>query len=249
MLRSIRHRLQGMMPLSRQARIVAAIVPPRHWYSIAIAAGRLHARLAQLLGFKDLGRRERTMRENWVCDLTEHGAFPIPYRVVGAECLVRTEGDSNGLLYCSVHIPMILAGIRALEELGAPPALIIAGPGKIRADGRMYPFGLGVGWPAVRAGARGMLAARSAFRKGQIVGSLLDVDTGGPLSPNLLRLAGKMGVRTVLLLSEVDENNVVIFTLVSPQCAVPDTEEKVQAVLKELEAHRDRILGRLRDAG
>ncbi len=233
--------LKGMLPMSRRAALLAALLPRRYWFRGVTWICSAQGVLARLGGHPAPGVYTAMAREGYFIELTQHGAFPILYRVIGAEDLRMTEADRGGLLYAGMHLPLMGVSVRALGELGVPPWFAIAAADSISADGRWRPTGYPKGMPAEPPGAGAMLRARTTLRARGVVGSLIDEGVRGPLSGSLMRLAGRMGARVILFWSELDAHGEVLLTYQTAPHPIPDTEEKVQANLALLERERERI--------
>lgn len=198
----------------------------------------------------DILLRTSVLLDVYLHELSKLGEFPIPWQVEGAEHL-PTPGMANssgggGALYCAAHLPFFSAHARVLLELGAAPSLVIALANAIDADGG-YPLpGIRQSIPALPPSASTLIKVHRALKGGAIVGSMMDAYPGGPLKPQLFRLAGKNGTRVIFLFSELDAKQGMKLIVAQPPFPIPDTEEKVQANLEAYDRERRRILAGFR---
>ncbi len=203
--------LKRAMPLSRQARVAASLVPARMQFRFAAAAGRWQGRLAGALG----GNRRLTelaMREHWLRELAYHDRLPVPVRVHGQDALDRYSA-TGPVLYYTAHLAMSDVPLRVLIEQGYPIPVPIADEGRI-VDGGCYPVvGMQMPIPALCAGPSVLLRARTLLKEGRSIACMADRDLlDDQLNGNPLRLAGRMRVPVVLMWAELAEDGVVDVT-------------------------------------
>ncbi len=252
--------LRSLLRLSRRAALIARRSPAA-WFPTAVHMSRLQWGFYRLLWWRpDILLRTSVLLDVYLYELNKLGRFPIPWNAVGTEHLRRgvpdserdsAEGDADGrhfggTLYCAAHLPLFSAHARVLDELGAAPSLVIALADAINKEGG-YPLpGLGKSIPAFAPRTSTLAKVHRALLSGATVGSMIDAYPGGPLKPQLFRLAGKTGSRIVFLFSELDRRGHMKFTIAMPPHPVPDTEEKVQANLVAYDTERKRILAHYR---
>lgn len=240
------------MRLSRRAALIAHR-SPAVWFATAVHLSRLQWGLYRLIWWRpDILLRTSVLLDVYLYELNKLGKFPIPWHAEGTEHLhcstsALTGGRyKGGTLYCAAHLPMFSAHARVLEELNAAPSLVIALADAIDKDGG-YPLpGLEKSVPALAPSTSTLVTVHRALKRGATVGSMIDAYPGGPLKPQLFRLAGRTGSRILFLYSELDEERRMKFTIAVPPHPVPDTEEKVQANLLAYDTERRRILSRYR---
>jgi hypothetical protein len=221
------------------------MVPRRFWFRGVLALSHAHATIARMAGGQECARYESSCVDRWLVELTLSGAFPIDYRVEGAEHLIRTAADEGGILCCSVHVPLAPVMMRACVELGAAPDYVIAAPHNINREGRWLPAGLSEGFKAIAPGSGTLRRARTVLAEGGRFASMLDEDVGTPLRPALMQVAGSVRARVVLCWAEMDASRTIVVTFRTAPHAVPDTEEKVWADLAVLDQQRQRVLATL----
>jgi hypothetical protein len=229
--------------MQRRARIIAKTLPPDRWYSAAVALTRAQWAFCRALWWRpDIALRNSVFLDLLLLELMHHGTFPIRSRVVGADHLPRGGCNTTGVLYCTSHLPLFALQARILCESDAIPSMVIALAAAIGPDGT-YPMpGLDIRVPAVAPGAKAMVRVKRELQNGRIVGSLMDEYPGGPLKPQLFRLAGKVGAKVVFLFSELDKDNNVTLTAALPPFPACATDEEIQANLAAYDRERQRIL-------
>ncbi len=244
--------LRNFLRLSRRAALITRR-SPAVWFATAVHLSQLQWGFYRLLWWRpDILLRTSVLLDVYLYELNKLGKFPIPWHVVGAEHLrcgtscVTGGQHEGGTLYCAAHLPLFSAHARVLEEMNAAPSLVIALAGAIDKDGG-YPLpGMKKSIPAFPPSTSTLVKVHRALQRGATVGSMIDAYPGGPLKPQLFRLAGKTGSRVVFLYSELDEARRMKFTIAVPPHPVPDTEEKVQANLLAYDKERKRILAHYR---
>lgn len=244
--------LRSLLRLSRRAALIARR-PSAAWFVSAVHLSRAQWGFYRLIWWRpDILLRTSVLLDVYLNELNKLGQFPIPWKAVGAEHLrcdtpCTTGGlHSGGTLYCAAHLPLFSAHARVLEELHAAPSIVIALADAIDRQGG-YPLpGMGKSIPAFPPSTSTLVKVHRALTGGATVGSMIDAYPGGPLKPQLFRLAGKTGSRVVFLYSELDEAGEMKFTIALPPYPVPDTEEKVQANLLAYDTERKRILAHYR---
>ena len=244
--------LRSLLRLSRRAALIAHRSPAT-WFSMAVYLSRMQWGFYRLLWWRpDILLRTSVLLDVYLYELNKLGKFPIPWRAVGAEHLrCRTANITGGVhtggtLYCAAHLPLFSANVRVLDELNAAPTLVIALADAINPEGG-YPLpGTEKSIPALAPSTSTLAKVHRALQSGATVGSMIDAYPGGPLKPQLFRLAGRTGSRVVFLYSELDAERQMKLTIASPPHPVPDTEAKVQANLLAYDKERKRILAHYR---
>ena len=241
--KSVIRRVRGWIPLSRRARLIARHLPPARWYGTAVTLTRLQWGVCRLLWWRpDILLRHAVFLDLFLLELTQYGPFPIRSRIEGAEHLPQPGSRTKGYLYCTAHVPLFSAQVRVLREIDAAPPLVMALSGAIGTDG-CYPIpGLRERVPAVPPGAKTMVRIRREIQSGRTFGSLTDEYAGGPLKPQLFRLAGRLEAPLLFIFSELDRDGAIKLSVVPPPYPLCDTEEKLQANLLAFNTERQRRL-------
>jgi hypothetical protein len=228
------------MPLRQQVRITAWLVPQRHWYKAAIFASRLHAGMTALLG-NNRALTEAVMLDNWLRELTFLGPYPIPWRGVETEVLNRGDPE-KGVLYCWTHLPLSNLPLRAYIDMGHVAPLVVADPGQIVGDNEVLVPGLAKRYKAIAVGPNVLMSIRTVLREGGSVACLADAEMGAPISSNIFRIAGMVGVRVIFQWAELQLNGTVAICFVEAPRPYCKTEVDIEANMEFLRKENRRIL-------
>lgn len=243
---SIIKRLAKLVSLERRARLVASVVPARHWFRTAVLMSRWHARITSAIRKSSRGVGEAYLREHWLIELSRLGPFPIPMRVTGAELLEPTDSDRGGVILCGTHVPLLRVMVRATVLSGHKPQLIVAKSDNITLkDHGLQPTGLNEGVPAVTPGPNGLLRIRTVLRRNGLVACTLDGHSGGISHPDLLVLASRLGARIVTHRTVLAPDGIVwvsFHNAVHPYC---ETYEDIEANMKAIQEYERRLLEQL----
>lgn len=230
-------RLATYLPLSKQAAIVARVLPPERWYRTALTVSRGQGRLVARMG----GNGTLTtalMLDHWLRELSFAGAYPIPYRTTGLEiCL--TPGPK---LFCWTHLPLTEVPMRVYLEAGGPPVAVVADPGKVIGDNQFLVFG----WPerveALPADEHLLSRVRTTVRGGKSVVFLADHFLGAPLSDVPLRMAAKLRVPLIFQWAELSTDGTIDVTYRQAPWPYSRSEGEIAANIAFLRTARDRKL-------
>jgi hypothetical protein len=86
---------------------------------------------------------------------------------------------------------------------------------------------------------------QTILEEGGAVGCLADAELGGPVSSNVLRIAGKAGARVVFQWAERQQDGVIDIYFVNPPRPFNESEEDIEVNLEFLRAVNRRILDSL----
>lgn len=237
-----------LIPLRRQARIVALVLPARYWYRAAIRVSSLHARVTAMLGGGDRMLTEAMLLDNWLQEMTFCGEYPIPWRGAEIEGLNHSE-PGRGVLYCGTHLPLFDVPLRALLEMGHEPPLIVADPGRIFGENELVVPGLKQRCRTIPVSPYVLMRIRTELRDGGSVGCLADVVLGAPISSNILRLAGRVGARVVFNWAERQPDGVIDIHFVEAPRPYCESEEDIEVNMEFLRRENRRILDGLEGLG
>jgi lauroyl/myristoyl acyltransferase len=232
-----------LFPLSRQARLAAWILPKRHWYRFALFASRAHGKLKARTGGNGV-LTEALMLDNWMRALTFSGAYPIPLQLDQIEVLKQTA-PGRGILYCWTHLPLMEVPLRALCDLGQPVDLIVADPGRIVNGDEFIIPGIQARNRAIPADRRALIRVRTALKEGRSVACLADSEMFGPLSSQILRVAGMSSAFVVFTWAERQPDGTlkVMFTPApNPLCG---NDEEIRRNLEFLQTMNRKALEEL----
>jgi hypothetical protein len=229
-----------MLPLSRQARIAAAVLPPGMRFRFALAVSRLHGRVMGALG-SNRALTEAVMRDHWLRELTLHGGFPIPWRLHGRDILDHYEG-LGPVLYYTMHVPLCEIPLRVFIDAGYRAPIPMADPGRIVEQEKIVVPGLQARTPSFPITDSPLVRMRTLLQRGQSVACLADRYFAGDFYVNPMRLAARLGVPVIFSSAELGPDGVVDVTfrpLPHPLC---ETVDAITQNLRFLEETRDRIL-------
>jgi hypothetical protein len=228
------------MPLSRQARIAAAVLPPVMRFRFAVAVSRLQGRLMGALG-SNRALTEALMLDHWLHELTLHGGFPIPWRLHGRDTLDHYEG-SGPVLYYTMHLPLCEIPLRVFIEAGYRAPVPMADRGRIVEHKTIVVPGLQARTPALPVTDSPLMRMRTLLQRGQSVACLADRYFAGDFYANPMRLAARLGVPVIFSSAELGPDGVVDVTfrpLPHPLC---ETADAITQNLRFLQETRERIL-------
>lgn len=220
---------------------MAWLVPQRHWYKAAIYASRLHARMTAALLGNNRALTEAVMLDNWLQELTFLGPYPIPWR--GVETGVLNQGDpEKGVLYCWTHLPLSNLPLRAFIEMGQVAPLVVADPGQIVGDKEVIVPGLAKRVKAIAVRPNVLMSIRTVFLEGGSVACLADAEMGAPISSNIFRIAGMVGVRVIFQWAERQRDGTIDIYIVEAPRPYCKTEDDIEANMEFLRKENRRIL-------
>jgi hypothetical protein len=187
---------------------------------------------------------EAILLDNWLQELTFSGAYPIPWRAVRVDGL--ESGDPmKGVLYCWTHLPLFSMPLHASIEMGYPTPLIVADPGNIFEDNEFMVPGQTVRARAIPATLHVLMRIRTILQEGGAVACLADAELGGPISSNVLRIAGQTGARVVFQWAERQPDGVIDVYFINAPRPLNESEEDIEANLEFLRVENRRILDSL----
>jgi hypothetical protein len=231
------------IPLHRQARIVALFVPNRHWYRTAVYISQLHARVTGAMG----GNRpltEAIVLDSWLRELTFSGAYPIPWRAMRVDGIEKGD-PKRGVLYCWTHLPLFSIPMYAWIEMGYETPLVVADPGNICGENEFIVPGKTKRARAIPASRNVLMRIRTVLQEGGAVACLADAELGGPVSSNVLRIAGQTGARVVFQWAERQPDGMMNISIINAPRPLNESEEDIEVNLEFLQVENRRILNLL----
>jgi len=233
--------LKRFLPLSRQASLIAFLVPRRFWFRCALVASRWQGGLVTAMGGNG-ALTELLMREHWLHELTKHNAFSIPWRLHGYELLDEYLRKGPVMFY-STHLAMSDMPLRVFIEKGNRPPVPVASPGRISDKDRYRVPGFGKTIPALPPAGYVLARMRTLLRRGDSIACLAERELFAvELSSNPMRLAGRMGVPVFFALGELAPDGVVDVTFQPAPHPYCESEDAVAENLSVLRGFNDRIL-------
>lgn len=237
-------RLSGFISLRRRAGIVAQFVPSRHWYRAATYFSRWHAWLTAALGGGSRAVTEAAMLDSWLVELTLFGPYPIPWRGVGTEVL-RQDPSKRGVMFCWTHVPLFRIPLHALMQMGCYAPVVVADPGNIVGDHEFVVPGMAERLQAIPLDLYVLVKMRTVLHQGGSIACLADYAVGEALSPNVLRLAGRMGSRVIFLWAERRKDGTIDVHFMDPPRPLCGSEEDIAVNIEFLRRENRRLLGPL----
>jgi hypothetical protein len=227
------------MPLARQARIAAAVLPAGMKFRFVLGVSWLQGLVMGWFG----GNRALTqaaMRDNWLLALTVYGGFPIPWRLHGRDVLERYKQEP--VLYYTMRLPLCEIALRVVGELGYPVPVFVANPGRIVDQDKLIVPGLETRSVSLPSTDFPLVRLRTWLQRGQQVGCLATRTFAGDFHANPLRLAGRLRVPAIFPFAELGPDGVVDVTFRPLPYPLCESEEQIEYNLKFLREIRDRIL-------
>ncbi len=222
---------------------MARFVPARYWYRAAVSISRLHARLTGAIG----GNRaltEAIVLDSWLRELTFSGAYPIPWRAAKLDGLEKGDPE-RGVLYCWTHLPLFSMPLYAAIELGCEMPMIVADPGNIQGESDFIVPGQAKRVRAIPASLHVLMRIQTVLQEGGAVACLADAELGGPVSSNVLRIAGQTGARVVFQWAERQPDGMMNIYIINAPRPLNESEEDIAVNLEFLRVENRRILDSL----
>lgn len=235
--------VRGLMPLSRQARVLAGVLPRRYWYGCALGMARVHGRLTGAHG-GNAALTEALMLDHWLRELTRSGEFPIPYVLHGRDVIARARAEGP-VVYCWTHLPLTEIPLRALVDSGLDEPVVVSDSGNITTEGDFRVFGLARRMETILANRQSMVRMRNVLREGRSVVCLADAYLGSPLLRHPLSVAGNVGATVLFQWAERKADGTLEVTFRDaphPKC---ESEAAIDANLEFLRRENRRVLDRL----
>jgi hypothetical protein len=203
----------------------------------------LHAMLTGAMG----GNRvltEANVLDSWLQELTNSGAYPIPWRAVRVDGL-KSGDPKRGVLYYWTHLPLFSIPLHASMEMGYETPLVVADPGNILGESEFMVPGQTKRALAIPASLHVLVRIRTALQEGGAVACLADAEMGGPVSSNVLRIAGQAGARVVFQWAERRPDGVIDVYFINAPRPFNESEEDIEVNLEFLRVENRRILDSL----
>lgn len=235
--------------ISAIARSIVCLLPQPRWYPAMFWVSR---RLSpafrwalKLTRFRNDARKD--VVDSWLVNtllqrIDDFGKpFPIPISIKGAEALAEAWRHPQGVVVCSSHLPLANVISRAGVELNLIPTAVLAGREALR-DG-MYPvWGCAVRLPALPVDKFVLIKVRSILRHGGSIATMVDLDLGEPVSPNVFRLIRSVGARAVFATVELQRTGEIQVQFCNPPDPFNRTHDSILANVEYFEAMINRIV-------
>lgn len=175
------------------ATVLTSTFPQHMWYGMAYTVTRLLApwNIRQNTDYKVTRVMNHAKQLNLLLGLISRTGkdFPIPTRGYGVSLFTKTR--PNGLILCSTHIPLAKVAVSYLAEgTSISMVAIAAEPGWANT---IALWGSKKRLPAIRADQFVLQKAKTILQRGGTIVVMVDKKLGGVYSPNIFRLAEKLG--------------------------------------------------------
>jgi hypothetical protein len=208
------------------ATIIAVFFSKKRWYKVLVF-------ITAFTKFKLLVKRKQNMslrflqavQVNAILSLLTRTKkpFPIAYNIDGTDALSHT----SGLIICTVHLPLIKVGIRAvLDQKYIIDAAIVA---ESLPDNQIGFWGITQKVPAFSRDRFVLLKAKSILNKNGVILLMIDNGDNSYYSPNVMHLCQLTKSKVVFLFAELNREGVVDVNIVNapfPHCETPHQIEK-----------------------
>ena len=223
------------------AKLIMLLFPAKKWYKAAFIMSKYYA---YIMGppeerSKNSFRKTQSVKLDTLLFTMGSGAktplvFPIPVRIRGEELL--TKNRPNGLLICSVHIPLVIIAMRGLVELGVlPDAILVKSLPNYSDDGYIHIFGTSARIPTILIDSTVLIKVRGILRRGGTVIVLVDENlSAGNYSPNVFRLAEKLNSDMIYSLVKLQPNGSIEANILEFPNAVSAEEDGVALKINAL---------------
>jgi hypothetical protein len=231
------------------ARLLSRLLPERLWYPAVLRICRLQAPVLRLLlrhsPYHGDSRSQNVagwLMNSWLFALVQLGReFPIPITIVGKDAVLEAARNPHGVLFCSCHIPLANICARPLVDLNVPPSAVTAREA-VTANSQFPLWGLARGLPVLEPDAMLFVKMRTILQHGGSVALLIDRHLDDPYSPNVFRLARRLGARVVLMVASLQDDGRIEVEYFSPPDPFCTTDEGIFANLQALDNRVQRIL-------
>jgi hypothetical protein len=228
------------MPLSRQARLVCAVLPARSLFRFALRASRLQGRLAAAMGGN--GKlTEALMLDLWLRELTMVKPFPIPWRLHGRDVIERFV-TAGPMVFTWTHLPAVEMPLRSYLESGYPAPAVVADAGNIVNGDQLMVYGWKDRIQALPASAQGLARMRRLLQQGTSVICLSDERLGGPMTAHPLELARKLHVPVIFTWANLAEDGVIDTYFEEAVYLYCEDEHAIRENLEYMRAAKERVL-------
>ena len=230
--------------------LITRLLPERLWYPAIWRISRVQAFLVGPIIARSILRNDPRrlamvawMVEAWLRWLnTQQPKYVPPITVRGLEACLRASGNEHGLVFCSVHLPLVFATLAPVKGMPFAPTWVVATD--VRPGGTFPVWGYEDGLPAIKRDGLALVRMRSILRRGGSVAVLIDLDDHWckSLSVNTLHLVRALGARLIFMLPEIRKNGQVIVEYVEPPDPWCRSDESIALNMKDLRERIDRIL-------
>jgi hypothetical protein len=228
--------------------LITRLLPRRMWFPAIWRICRLQAFLAGPIIARSILRNDPRRKvivawtlEAWLRRLKRlQPEYVPPIEARGLETVPLASGNQNGLVFCSVHLPLVDATLAPISRIGCAPAAVVAAN---MSPGERYPiWGYEEGLPAINSDGLALVKMRSILRRGGSVAVLVDTDWCTTFSANTFRLVRSLGTRLIFMLPEIQPNGQIVVEYSQPPDPLCSSDESIRLNMRALQVGIDRIL-------
>jgi hypothetical protein len=223
---------------------IVSFYEPEKWYPVAYKSTRFVAMLeTQFIPSRRplFGLNHATLLNTILSLMTRKKIpFPIPVRARGLEIFEKER--PNGVILCSLHIPLCKVALRRLIENGFHPDLAITHHRNKNTS--IAVWGITDVIPAIKAGPVVFFKARTILNQGKCLLALADPVFGADISPNLFFLAHRLKSQIIYFLAELMPEGDIEVSFFESAIKDAAAEKAVGAQVSELRGYSDHIINR-----
>lgn len=215
------------------ATIIATLFSEKRWYKVSLFIITFTKFKLWLKRDQDMPLRLlQAIQVNCILSLLTRTKrpFPIEYKMTGTDALV----DTSGLIICTVHLPLVKVGVRAiLDQKHRIDAAIVANP---LPDSLIGFWGITQKIPALLKDRFVLLKAKSILNKKGVILLMIDNNDNSHYSSNIMHLCRLTKSKIVFLFAELNQQGVVDANIINPpypHCETPYQIEKNIAFAKQ----------------
>lgn len=224
------------------AYLIVVCFPQRKWYHVAYKVSFVLSIFSKQVLLRNHSHKyQMAFGLNRLLSLITRAGKPyyVPVNIKGREFTSKQE---NGLIICTVHLPLMKAGVGALLDEGF---ILDAALAALPTNTELMAFwGTTKVVKSLKTDSKVLLKTKSIVKEGGCVMAMIDSgqDIWKPISPNLLHFCGKVGSKTVFLFVSLDKNATVNVKFIPPPYPFCKTEEEVALNVEFMRKERNSIL-------
>lgn len=191
--------------VSRLCAIIVLLTPPSYWYTLTFRTYQFSTHLNFM--FKNESENFEHIRLKLFYRMATllkrtDVAFHVPYQFNSNQV-----SNHPGVLYCSMHLPLIEVAIKVLIENNYGIEAAIAA--KTSKDLTISILGMAEKFPAIKVGPNTLLKTKSILTKGSSVIVLVDRLALDDLSPNSMKICRLSSAKVVFVFTKLEKHGVI----------------------------------------
>jgi hypothetical protein len=222
------------------AKTITTFLPPKNWYRAAFIFTKYYAKLLKAPleswvrdRYGDSLRMNQAMKLETLLIAMTSGptppVFPIPVRTVGEGWSHLINNHPHGLMICTVHTPLNLAGVRyCVDHNLVIDGIIARYPPP---EGYYIIPGTATRIPALTVDRNILLKVKRILERGGTVITLVDHLIDGQFSPNQFRLAAKLNAELRMVVVEFQPDGSIRNIMLKPTEA-PEVDDVLDHRIK-----------------